>query len=167
VREQVLEFVTGRLRVWLVETGFRYDVVEAVLAMQAYNPAICVLAAKQLSKWVARSDWSKILPAYARCVRITRDQKTRYKTWQDSLVEDAERELYAALEKAESTQRSVGSVDDFLNSFLPMIPAVDKFFEQVLVMTEDKDLQKNRLGLLQRITALADGAADMAKLEGF
>ena len=167
VREQVLEFITGRLRVWLIETGFRYDVVEAVLAVQAYNPAKCVLAAKQLSKWVARSDWSKILPAYARCVRITRDQKTRYKTRQDSLVEDAERELFTALEKAESTQRSVGSVDDFLNSFLPMIPSVDKFFVQVLVMTEDKDLQANRLGLLQRITALADGTVDMSKLEGF
>ena len=167
VREQVLEFITGRLRVWLIETGFRYDVVEAVLAVQAYNPAKCVLAAKQLSKWVARSDWSKILPAYARCVRITRDQKTRYKTRQDSLVEDAEHELYAALEKAESTQRSIGSVDDFLSSFLPMIPAVDKFFVQVLVMTEDKDLQANRLGLLQRITALADGTVDMSKLEGF
>jgi glycyl-tRNA synthetase len=167
VREQVLEFITGRLRVWLIETGFRYDVVEAVLAVQAYNPAKCVLAAKQLSKWVARSDWSKILPAYARCVRITRDQKTRYKTRQDSLVEDAEHELFTALEKAESTQRSVGSVDDFLNSFLPMIPSVDKFFVQVLVMTEDKDLQANRLGLLQRITALADGTVDMSKLEGF
>ena len=166
-REQVLEFITGRLRVWLIETGFRYDVVEAVLAVKAYNPAQCISAAKQLSSWVARTDWRTILPAYARCVRITRDQKTRYKTRQDSLVEDAERELFTALEKAESTQRSVGSVDDFLNSFLPMITAVDKFFEQVLVMTEDKDLQENRLGLLQRITALADGAADMSKLEGF
>ncbi|MCJ7724363.1 MAG: hypothetical protein MUP03_09540, partial [Anaerolineales bacterium] len=74
---------------------------------------------------------------------------------------------FTALEKAESTQHSVGSVDDFLNSFLPMIPSVDKFFVQVLVMTEDKDLQANRLGLLQRITALADGAVDMSKLEGF
>jgi len=167
VREQVLEFITGRLRVWLIETGFRYDVVEAVLAMQANNPAHCVNAAKQLSKWVARNDWSKILPAYARCVRITRSKKKHYDTRQDSLVEDAERELFATLEKAESTPRSPGSVDDFMKAFLPMIPAVDKFFEQVLVMTEDKNLQQNRLGLLQRITALADGVADMAKLEGF
>jgi glycyl-tRNA synthetase beta subunit len=48
-----------------------------------------------------------------------------------------------------------------------MIPAVDKFFDEVLVMDEDKTARENRLGLLQRIAALADGVADMSKLEGF
>ena len=63
--------------------------------------------------------------------------------------------------------RAPGSVDDFLNAFVPMIPAVNEFFDKVLVMAEDKALQENRLGLLQRIAALADGIADLSKLEGF
>jgi glycyl-tRNA synthetase beta subunit len=58
-------------------------------------------------------------------------------------------------------------VDDFLNAFLPMLPAVNIFFDKVLVMAEDRKLRENRLGLLQRIVGLADGAADMSKLEGF
>jgi len=58
-------------------------------------------------------------------------------------------------------------VEDFLSAFLPMIPAVDKFFDKVLVMDEDRTLQENRLGLLQRIVSLADGVADMSRLEGF
>jgi glycyl-tRNA synthetase beta subunit len=48
-----------------------------------------------------------------------------------------------------------------------MIPAIDKFFEDVLVMDDDKKVRENRLGLLQRIAALAEGVADMSKLEGF
>jgi glycyl-tRNA synthetase beta subunit len=58
-------------------------------------------------------------------------------------------------------------VDGFLNAFLPMIPAINLFFDKVLVMAEDQRLRQNRLGLLQRIAALASGVADMAKLEGF
>ena len=48
-----------------------------------------------------------------------------------------------------------------------MIPAVNRFFDKVLVMAEDDALQRNRLGLLQRIAALADGVADLSRLEGF
>jgi glycyl-tRNA synthetase beta subunit len=58
-------------------------------------------------------------------------------------------------------------VDDFLQAFLPLIPAINQFFLSVLVMAEDMALQRNRLGLLQRIAALAEGVADFSLLEGF
>jgi len=54
-----------------------------------------------------------------------------------------------------------------LNAFLPMIPAINRFFDDVLVMAEDRSLRENRLGLLQRIAALAGGVADLSHLEGF
>lgn len=167
VRAQVVEFVAGRLRALLLDTGYRYDVIDAVMAVQANNPAKSAHAIKQLSTWVTRPDWSMILPAYARCVRITRDQEKRYEVKPAAFIEDAERTMFTALEKAEAAGRAHGSVDDFLNAFLPMIPAVNKFFDEVLVMAEDKAIQENRLGLVQRISALADGVADMSKLEGF
>ncbi len=68
---------------------------------------------------------------------------------------------------AEAANNTPGSVDAFLEAFLPMMPAVNRFFEQVLVMAEDEALQRNRLGLLQRIAALAGGVADLSRLEGF
>jgi glycyl-tRNA synthetase beta subunit len=58
-------------------------------------------------------------------------------------------------------------VDDFLNAVQPMIPAITRFFDDVLVMAEDASLKENRLGLLQRLAALASGVADLSKLEGF
>jgi glycyl-tRNA synthetase len=36
-----------------------------------------------------------------------------------------------------------------------------------MVMVDDKALRENRLALLQRIASLADGVADLSKLEGF
>jgi glycyl-tRNA synthetase len=117
---------------------------------------------------VVRPDWSTILPAYARCVRITRDQKMRYPVDPGRFIEPAEIELYAALQAAETACAvNQGSPDVFLNTLLPMIPAINRFFDDVLVMTEDIVIQRNRLGLLQRLAALADGVADMSRLEGF
>ena len=72
-----------------------------------------------------------------------------------------------ALDHFEQKPRAAGSVDDFLNAFLPMIPAINRFFDEVLVMAEDPAARQNRLGLLQRIAALAQGVADLSRLEGF
>jgi glycyl-tRNA synthetase len=66
-----LGFIFERLRN-LLEQEFRYDVVDAVVSVQGSNPARAARAAQALSAWVARPDWHTILPAYARCVRITR-----------------------------------------------------------------------------------------------
>jgi glycyl-tRNA synthetase beta subunit len=48
-----------------------------------------------------------------------------------------------------------------------MIPAIDRVFDDVLVMADDEVLRRNRLALLQRIVALADDVVDMSRLEGF
>jgi len=167
VQAQVLEFITGRLRVVLMDMGYRYDVVDAVLAVQSDTPAGAARAVKQLTVWVARPDWSTLLPGYARCVRITRDQKEKFTVKPEAFVEAAEKKLFAVLEEAEKRKRAPGSADDFLNAFVPMIPAVNEFFDKVLVMAEAKSVKENRLGLLQRIASLADGIADLSKLEGF
>lgn len=162
-----LSFIIERLRNWLLDSGARFDVVEAVVAAQGKNPAGANRAVKELTAWVERPDWHHILPAYARCVRITRDQPERYLVDPAAFVEAGERELFKVLLDAEAKPRVPGSVDDFLNAFLPMIPIINRFFDDVLVMAEQAALRQNRLGILQRISALADGVADMSRLEGF
>ncbi len=162
-----LNFIIERLRNLLLDRKWRFDVVEAVVSGQGYNPAGAARAAEQLTRWTARKDWHTILPAYARCVRITRSNEQTYAVKPELLVEPAEQDLYKALSSAEAADRKPGSVDDFLTAFLPMIPAINRFFDEVLVMVDDEAVQHNRLGLLQRIAALADGVVDMSRLEGF
>ncbi len=164
---QVIDFIAERLRNLLLEQSERFDVVDAVLAAQKGNPARAVRAVKELTEWVGRPDWNSILPAYARCVRITRDLKRRYPVNPQEFAEPAERDLYHALSAAESARRSPGSAGDLLKAFFPMIPPINRFFNEVLVMAEEARLRENRLGLLQSIAALAEGVADMSKLEGF
>jgi glycyl-tRNA synthetase len=161
----LLSFLAGRLRGQLLDAGYRYDVVDAVLAEQGHNPHKALQFVQQLSAWVKRADWPQTLAAYSRCVRITRDQKTQYSVNSERFVEPAEKELHAAYQSA--SVKSTQSVDEFFTALLPMIPAISKFFDDVLVMAEDQSLRENRLGLLQRISAMAKGVADFSKLEGF
>ncbi|HTP01695.1 MAG TPA: glycine--tRNA ligase subunit beta [Anaerolineales bacterium] len=170
VQAQVLDFIAGRLSVALKEQGRKYDVVDAILAAQSDDPAGAARAVTQLQGWVERKDWSAILPAFARCVRITRDQKRIFQVNERLFREKEEEQLYAAVQRAEeAADKSQGkpSVDDVLNAFVPAIPAVNAFFDKVLVMAEEQAVRENRLALLQRIAALPHGVADFSKLEGF
>jgi glycyl-tRNA synthetase len=162
---EVLAFMAGRLRGQLLEAGYRYDVVDAVLAEQAYNPYRALQGVQQLAAWVQRPDWPPILAAYARCVRITRDQAVTHGLQAERLADPAEQALYAAFRAASG--RSIASVDDFLSAIVPMIPAIARFFDEVLVMADDPALKQNRLALLQGIARLARGLADFSKLESF
>jgi glycyl-tRNA synthetase len=167
VESEVTKFIIERLRNILLDDGWRYDIVDAILNAQGSNPAAALRAVRELNSWVERSEWDEILPAYARCVRITRDLGTVYDLDPNGFTETASQDLYAALIGAERAERVPGSVDNFLNAFTPMIPAINRFFDKVLVMAEEKSVRHNRLALLQRIAALAQSVADMSRLEGF
>jgi glycyl-tRNA synthetase len=169
VQKQVLDFITGRLAVLLKDAGYKYDIVDAVLAEQADHPSDALSSVKQLAAWVARSDWNTILPGYARCVRIIRSAKEAdHGSWtvdDAQLVEPEERDLYHAIQS--SGVRRPSSVDEFLTIVTTLIPSINTFFDKVLVMAEDPAVRQNRLGLVQQIASLAGGLADLSKLEGF
>ena len=164
--EAALAFVVGRLQVMLRDEGFAHDVVEAVLAERGADPARARESARQLAAWVEREDWQHILDSYARCVRITRDQP--HLALDPAQLEDpASEALYEALLAVEGKVSPESGVDDLFNLFLPLIPPIEQFFDNVLVMADDEALRTARLALLQRIARLAEGIVDLSRLEGF
>ena len=164
---QCLEFIVARLRALLLAQGNRYDIVDAVLAAQGHDPAGSAMGVQELARWTERDDWPAILQAYARCARILRGQAGHLDLDPAIFSESEERKLHQEHNKAEAVDRSPGSVADFLGAFEPMIPAITAFFDDVLVMSEDTAVRANRLAMLQRIVALADGVVDLSHLESF
>jgi glycyl-tRNA synthetase len=161
------DFILGRLRGMLLEMGINYDVVDAVLAEQGGDPYSAFLNASALSNWVLREDWDQILPAFSRCVRITRDQAVTFVVDERAFEGDSEMRLYTGLLAAEKNIALKPDVDGFLSAFLPLVPVINQFFDEVLVMVDEKAVRENRLALLQRISALSKGIADLSCLEGF
>jgi glycyl-tRNA synthetase len=160
-------FIQGRLRGLLLDLSFNYDVVDAVLAETGNDPYGAYTGVQALSAWVSREDWDQILPAFSRCVRITRDQAQVFQVKEALFETESEKSLYEAVRKAEAELGASEDVDVFLKAFLPMIPTINRFFDEVLVMVEDQGVRENRLGLLQRISGLAENIVDLSYLEGF
>jgi glycyl-tRNA synthetase len=168
VQVQVLEFITGRLNVVLKDMGYKYDVVDAVLAEQSSNPSAAANAVKQLENWVKREDWSTILPGYARCVRILRSQTVDRGQWtvdESRLVDAEEKALFKAIQI--TVHRPPSTVNELLEIVVKLIPSISAFFDKVLVMAEDEKVKQNRLALVGKIANLSYGIADLSKLEGF
>lgn len=167
IKRQVLDFMQARLAAWLGDDyASKPDVIKAVLKEQAHNPAGAVRGVKELSQWVERGDWEEILDSFARCARMTAKEETQTLRV-ELLAESQEKTLHQAWQRAESLLAQSDNVDDFLRAFELMAPAIDDFFDHVLVHTDDVERRRNRIALLQEISKMQDGRADLSELDNF
>ncbi len=166
-RRQLLDFLAGRFDNWLGEAQpFPRDAVRAVLGAQAHDPARALQGIRELSAWLGRDDWEEILDSFARCVRITRGEAAQ-ELDAALLQEEAERRLNDAYQSATAKIDNGVNVGGFLSAFDGMTAAVTDFFDTVLVHHEDQSIRNNRIALLQRISALQEGRADLSQLDNF
>ena len=163
----VTDFITRRYQGYLRDLGYRYDLVDAVLAELSYDPYMALQALQTLAPRTERADWGALLDAYARCVRITRDQPARYAVDRRALTLDAELGLYEAERQARARLAAQPDMATLLVVLEELAPAITRFFADVLVMDKDEAVRRNRLGLLQNISALTEGIVDLSLVEGF
>ncbi|MFN2247293.1 MAG: glycine--tRNA ligase subunit beta, partial [Candidatus Promineifilaceae bacterium] len=161
----VLEFIDGRLGVVLRENGFASSVIKAVVAEAGHDPYLAWRNAFELSQAIEAEDWQDVLNAYARCVRITRNLNEEYDLNPAALNEPAEKALWSAYEEAAAT--ADGTMPTLIESLRGMVPAISRFFEDILVMDDDPAVRQNRLALLQNVAGLTKDMADFSQLEGF
>jgi glycyl-tRNA synthetase len=160
-------FVTQRMRGWLLELGYRYDLVDATLAERADNPSAALATVRSLTEWAGRSEFGALLTTYSRPSRITREYASEFPLRPEALAEKAEQDLYRAMLDAQQARASVHDVDGLMAILRPLAQPIDKFFEQVFVMVEDRAVRENRLALLQRIAALSRGIVDLTQVLGY
>jgi len=167
VLDEVFDYIKRRYRGWLLDSGFRYDMVDAVLAERAYDPVLAKHTLEDFVPWVQRDDWERMLDNYARCVRITRDLETVCPVDEKRFAEQITRDLYEIYCSVAGRVHAHPTIDTLFRGILELKPFIIEFFDRVLVMSEDMHLRRNRLGLLQAIGALPRGIVDLTVMEGF
>lgn len=169
-REQVLEFFRGRLKALWGEQH-RSDVVEAVLSAGFDDMVAAQKRLTALSQLVGRPDFQPLAIAFKRVVNIVEKQGKDVaggRVDPGRFAEDAERALFAAFNQAREKVSASVAADDYtsaLREITALKPAVDAFFDQVLVMAEDKALRENRIRLLVEIGGLFSPLADFSKIQ--
>jgi len=166
-REQVLGYIQGRYQGMLREQGNAHGPVQSVLNAQGDNPTAAQAALQAFVPWTEGEDWSELLDSYARCVRITRKLDETYAVEPTIFAEEASRALWTATESARDAVAADPSVDTLMAALGDLRPAIERFFDDVLVMADDQRLRENRLGMLQVISALPQGIVDLTVMEGF
>ncbi len=87
----------------------------------------------------------------------------------DRFQASAERTLHEALETGEAKVRAYFAETNYragIGALADLRDAVDRFFDEVLVMAEDEALRENRLALLARLDALFATVGDLRELSG-
>jgi glycyl-tRNA synthetase beta chain len=160
-REQVLEFFRGRLKA-LWSEGHRTDVVEAVLSVGFDDVVAARKRLEALGGLVGRADFTPLAVAFKRVVNIVEKQGkdvAKGHTRPEKFREEPERNLHAAFTQASARVAEYVKTDDFsgaLKEITSLKPAVDTFFDKVIVMAEDKELRENRVRFLVEIGFLQD-----------
>lgn len=166
VKEEVAEFFKLRIRGILADRGFSYDTVEAVLASGYDDFRDVLLRADALAGFRQDPDFNNLLTAFIRANNLSRN--TSLHRVDPALLEDpAEKELYRFLSEiqleAESYLQKQG-YHKLLAAIATLREPLDKFFNSVMVMVDDKEIRENRLALLANLARLVKQTADLSKI---
>ncbi|MCP4807620.1 MAG: glycine--tRNA ligase subunit beta [Proteobacteria bacterium] len=162
VADELVAFITTRLRAILMADGHRTDLVDAVLKAGG-DDAVQVRARVQaLTTLSAAGEFAPLMTAFKRVLNISKDH-TDPSYDRARFVEPAEAVLADAYEAAATSVP--GHVDALdvgaaLSTMVAMKPAIDAYFDGVMVMAEDPELRAARLGLLCAIATLFRSVAD-------
>jgi len=163
---EVMEFLSARLQAILAERGVSSDLVDSVVSVDSERVADAGKRAEALAVFRQEADFVELAVAFKRVINILPKGFSR-PVDPNRFVTSAERALHgeAANLRAE-TGHLVRSGDYFraLQRIATIRPIVDMFFEEVLVMVEDRDLQENRLAILKEVADLFSGIADFSKI---
>lgn len=172
------QFLLERFKVSLKESQMSaYDHVDAVLAVAHNNPSFADLAlrVKALDQLMDQEDGKNLLAAYKRASNILRIEEDKDKITYTGDVQEAgldlaeEKDLLTILQVQSSDMDDLVRRGDFVTAIQNLgtiRPAVDRFFDQVVVNAENLALRTNRLHLLALLRGTLHQVADFSKLEG-
>jgi glycyl-tRNA synthetase beta chain len=179
--ESVHSFLTERLSFYLKDVrGFAYDVVAAVLAAGSDDVRDAIARAEALTAVRGSDDFLAISAAFKRIKNILRqaaekDEGLAPGLFTERVLKQPESVLKQPEElklQAESVQLA-GKVAELreqrnyaaaLEAIATLRPAVDGFFEAVMVMAPEPELRAARLSLIQSVLEGFSGIADFSEI---
>ncbi len=166
VQEQLAEFFQQRVRNILTDHGYRYDLIDAVLAQGTDNPVNSLLKAKALAVFRDNTNFPAYVQAYTRANNLAKKAQV-LEIKEELCLEPPEKELFNALQRvtAQVGQAvSAGTYVEALEASAQLVSPIEEFFADLMVMADDQDIRNNRLALLWQTTELMGCAGDLSKL---
>ncbi len=184
-QHDLLSFFHDRLKVFLRDKGIRHDIIDACISSIQGAPVgatpgnddltLLVKRAEALAATLATDDGENLIQGFKRANNILTQAEEKdgveYSFGADIKFaeEQAEKDLFAALDAAEAKIALAMQAEDFGTAMAAMAALrgpIDAFFTDVQVNADSEILRRNRLNLLSRIRTICLSVADLTKIEG-
>ncbi|MFA5098239.1 MAG: glycine--tRNA ligase subunit beta [Candidatus Margulisiibacteriota bacterium] len=165
LKKKLSDFIGQRLKAVLEGEGIKYDVCDALIN-GASNLTETYCKAFVLNGSLANSRVKGIIMCADRIGRIAGKAESG-KADTSLFIEDGEKKLYSAFVQTKDLfNEAIGikQQEKALLTLANLTPAVEEFFEKVLVMHQDENIRKNRLALLNELNGLYLRFADLGKI---
>jgi len=152
--------------------GLEYDVVNATLAAGADDVVDAVARAGAVAKVRPSSDFESISVAFKRMKNILRQAAETNKKIAEpfdpsALKDEEEKKLADAVPQVAKKVRELSASRQYESALIEISrlrPAIDSFFDKVMVMVEDENLRAQRLGLLKTLVNEFSSIADFSEI---
>ncbi|MFH1467462.1 MAG: glycine--tRNA ligase subunit beta [Pseudomonadota bacterium] len=165
LRAEVLAWLRARLRAQLLERH-PTEIVDAVIEAGGDCALRLSLRTEALAALAQSPEFAPLRTTFRRVVGLTRDHAgADYSPV--ALAEPAEQALHVALGDVRARAQARLAALDYRATLAVMTELkapVDTLFDDVLVMADDPDVRRNRLGLLRAIADLFRLVADFSRL---
>ncbi len=165
IKQSLLGFLHGRLRVVLLDDGYRYDVVDAVLAS---NHSVIPDLRKRidvLSDYRSNAQAEDLFTTFERCSNLA--SRAQEDTLNTDIFTESDRELVSQIEKVSPTLNTLlkqREYHQYLSELASLRQPIDTYFDSVMIMDKDEEVRKNRLSLLKRVTGFYRKYADFGMI---
>ncbi|HDP69962.1 MAG TPA: glycine--tRNA ligase subunit beta [Actinobacteria bacterium] len=166
VLKELQNFFLARLKQQFLNVGFRYDVIDAVLAAGLNNMSVLREKVKVMSKYRDEVLMKDLFTAFIRCKNLA-VSKVGMLVDEKLFEQEEEKVLFSVVLLSERDIKKAFEVDNYekvMKILAELRPAVDKFFDEVLVMAKEKELKNNRIKLLNKCVQVFESVADFSKL---
>ena len=164
----LFDFMLERLRNLLRDAGHAPDAVDAVLALKPTRIDLVVPKLQAVAAFQQLPEAAALAAANKRIVNILKKADGQPGEPDVALlVEDAEKALFHAIVEVAPLARSHFQNEDYTDALRVLAglrAAVDRFFDEVMVMAEEPLVRQNRLALLGQLAGLMNQVADISRL---
>jgi glycyl-tRNA synthetase beta chain len=169
--QRLVDFLFERVRHYgRTVHGLRDDVMTAVLKVadrQAFDLRDLLDRMKALQAKTVRAEFDPLIVGFKRAHRLVeKEQWDRTPVDPQRFQHPSEGRLHAAMHMRGSMAEHMqsGRYDQAMDVLVELKPAIDAFFEAVMVNADDKAIRSNRLSLLKEVDDLFLSFADFSQI---
>lgn len=161
------EFFTLRIKNMLTEQNLRYDLIDAILAMNLMDMQDIAKRAQAIAAFAQSTEFTATVQAFVRVANLSKGVAEVAAVDEAKLIEAAEQELFKVFSAKQQLIAASMAQADYLSALkliAELVPTINFFFEKVMVMDKDETIKNNRLAMLVNIRECVLQIVDFTKV---